>query len=225
MTTIKARQQQVRERLSEWTMGGRGSHPRTEDDVEWVRQLLQQQEGWTQRASRVSHVRALKKRGGVYLQVKVEPCLRWCTVSWKASCGGAAKRTPPPIFSALRNSVRWQVSRWKTSHVAERCCARCQATTRLQADHVTAFIQIARAFMTGCQLTAPTAFDCRACKGFFFQKADVAYARAFRAYHQSHARFQWLCKTCNCSKGAKGGGGNDPDASERSHDDIMMICL
>ena len=202
MTTKKALQEHVRSRLSEWIIG---SKTRTADDVEWVRQLLQKQESWKDRASRVSIVRSIKKRGCVYLQVKVDPCKRWYTVSWRASCGGSIAKCASPLFSALRNSIKGQVSRWKSSHLVDKCCARCQATTRLQADHVTAFIQIAREFVACRQSTTPVQFDCRACKGFFFQKSDVAYARSFRAYHKSHATFQWLCKSCNCSKGAKGG--------------------
>jgi hypothetical protein len=198
MSTKTALQKQVRSRLSEWV----SSKPRTTDDIEWVRELLNKQEHWKLKTCRVSAVRSIKKRGCIYLQVMVDPCKRWCTVSWKASCGSVST-CASPLFSAMRNSIKRQVSMWKSSHFLEKSCTRCLVTTCLQADHVTSFIQIARAFTEHWQLPAPTQFDCRACKGFFFKKTDVAYAHAFQAYHRSRATFQWLCKSCNCSKGAK----------------------
>ena len=199
MTTKAAMQQQVRSRLSAWLVG---TKLRTTDDIVWVRQLLLKQESWVGKTSQVSAVRAIKKRGCVYLQVKVDPCKRWCTVSWRASCGHVAA-CASPLFSAMRNSVKRQVSMWKSGNTADKFCIRCRAITFLQADHVTPFIQIAKEFTDGCPLPTPTQFDCRACKGFFFKKADVAYVRLFRTHHHKHATFQWLCKSCNCSKGAK----------------------
>jgi hypothetical protein len=197
--TIKDATQQVRSKLSDWLKDPKS---RTTEDVAWVRELLQKQDHWRHKTSKVSAVRSVKRRGCMYLQVKVDPCNRWCTVSWLASFGRVTTR-PLPILSAMRNSVKRQVSLWKSAHLAAKACTRCHATTFLQADHVTPFIQIAKEFIAKTPTNEPKAFDCRACKGFYFKKADVAYARAFRAHHKTHATFQWLCKSCNCSKGVK----------------------
>ncbi len=197
-------QKDVRSRLVEWL-----AHPRsrTTDDVEWTRCLLAKQDAWRDKTDKVSAVRSTQRRGCLYLQVQVEPYHRWCTVSWRASCGRAKPPHPPPVrsqvISAMRNGIQRQVSLWKSSHVGDRRCVRCNATTGLQADHVTPFIRIATAFLAKGRSDEPTTFDRRPCKGFLFQKADVAYARAFRAHHKAHATFQWLCKSCNCSKGGR----------------------
>ena len=203
-TTQTATQRAVRSRLVEWLQRPQS---RTTDDVEWVRHLLAKQEAWQSKTHKVTAVRSTLRRGCLYLQVKVDPCNRWCTVSWRASCGREKARLPPPalskLTSAMRNSIRRQVSLWRSSHAGDRHCVRCNATTALQVDHVTPFVQIARSFAASGRADEPTSFDCRPCKGFYFRKSDVAYAKAFRAHHRMHATFQWLCKSCNCSKGSR----------------------
>lgn len=122
--------------------------------------------------------------------------------------GRIADSVPPTLTSAMRYAVRFQVSGWKKQNYVHRVCVSCgtdgsnSKTPILQADHVIPFKVIRDDFLRS-RNDRPTTFGYTSRSRPKFMPVDRKFCRAWQRYHAGRTEFQWLCRSCNCRKGAK----------------------
>ena len=106
------------------------------------------------------------------------------------------------LTGAMRYAIRRQIMQWKESNRIFQKCQQCLTLLHLHADHVIPFTIIQQNFLKLQTQPLPTKFryNRKTCQP---QLLDVSFARRWQFYHKKHAKLQWLCKTCNLSKGCK----------------------
>ena len=178
----------------------------TQEDTITFQSLLQimgAQSQWEHKLDRIVAFRVTRRRKykSLLLQLKVVRCNRWLTVSWKK--GVMRKRKEPdPLKVAMRNAISRQSSAWGKAHWIGRCCAQCEGTELLQVDHMDPqFAKIRKEFVSSFpeEYEFPTEFK-PSKRGPRFLPNDVKFTRLWQKYHDDNARYQWLCRECNCKK-------------------------
>jgi hypothetical protein len=108
------------------------------------------------------------------------------------------------LNSALRYSIECQILEYKRTLPTTNRCKMCDLNIdKYEIDHIIPFDTIKQAFIK--IHPPPTAFyddvnhTCRR----IFRKDDHKYDTKWKDYHQKHATYQALCKTCNLKKGKK----------------------
>lgn len=160
------------------------------------------QEKWEYKLDTIRSFKITRSRlnKAVILQVKVNNCSRWLTVSWRK--GSVKKRKEcNPLQSAFRQAIYRQISTWKKSNKIGSKCVKCENTKKLQADHKDPlFIQLTSDFLKRpINKNIPSVFDYHKC-GRKFCKKDRLFKVRWQNYHRKHATIQWLCMKCNLSK-------------------------
>lgn len=178
----------------------------TQDDQVTFMSLLQimgAQPQWEHKLDRIIAFRVTRRRKykSLLLQLKVVRCNRWLTVSWKK--GVMTKRKEPdPLKVAMRNAISRQSSAWGKANWVSRCCQECKGSELLQVDHVDPqFAQIRKEFIASFpeEYEFPNEFK-PSKRGPRFLPGDVKFTRLWQKYHSDNARYQWLCRDCNCRK-------------------------
>lgn len=111
------------------------------------------------------------------------------------------------LTQSMRYAIRRQIFHWKTTHQLNRKCQQCPSILHLHVDHINPFVDIKKDFLILCQehnLTLPTefAFNRKTCQPKF-KKTDASFCARWQRYHLKHAKLQWLCASCNLSKGKR----------------------
>lgn len=111
------------------------------------------------------------------------------------------------LTPSMRYAIRRQIFHWKTTHRLNRRCQNCPSILHLHVDHVNPFVAIKKEFLTLCEeqkLQLPTefTFNRKTCQPKF-KKADANFCARWQRYHLKHAQLQWLCASCNLSKGKR----------------------
>jgi hypothetical protein len=118
---------------------------------------------------------------------------------------GRKRKPRDGLDGSLRYSIRRQISNWKNNNQIDRKCVLCESRNHLEADHhPTPFTQIKADFLAkDGNSSVPTEFTfTRGCQPRMKSK-DVNFNRRWQRYHLNNASLQWLCKTCNVTKGAR----------------------
>lgn len=176
-------------------------------------ELLKKHETWKERTSEITQFQIISNRQRQrLLQVFVSSRTRgskWQTISWR-KCHESKKstivKTTTPLQKlkqAMRNSIRYQVTRWKRINFINRSCQICQSTKHLEADHVIGFKILSNQFLESTSLIIPTEFVYKRKNKLEFNiknENDKKFRKQWQLYHQKTCQFQWLCKTCNIHK-------------------------
>lgn len=178
--------------------------------------LLSNHPTWSLRLDDIMGVRVITSRlnDAVTLQLKTNKI--WFTTSWR-ECRTRVRRQAKPdrkrtteqkrLTSAMRYAVRLQIDGWAQANTGSAQCARCKALLNLQVDHIhPPFTHIEQGYLAkqyNDQVPLPIKFDmARSCRSKFC-KEDEKFKRSWQDYHRYYATYQWLCRSCNSSKGAK----------------------
>ena len=111
------------------------------------------------------------------------------------------------LTGAMRYSIRKQITNFKKNNnqfIFKKCTV-CHKTTNLQVDHIIAFSQLQKNFLHNIDpLSIPIQFhyNHKTCQPKF-KKEHLGFNRRWQFYHQKHANFQWLCRSCNIKKSNK----------------------
>ena len=173
---------------------------RQDDRFTLLEKIMSRQSQWEEKLDNIISFRITRRRKykSLLLQLKVKNCNRWLTVSWRKGITKEIKEINP-LYSAMRNSIRRQITMWRKKHMNELYCAECGSKTFLQVDHkFPSFYTIRNDFLA--KEIKPTIFD-HCSFGFKFKKLDSAFKKRWQQFHKSNATYQWLCKSCNCKKG------------------------
>lgn len=167
--------------------------------VDYIKGLLSNQSQWTEKIHTISTFKISIINGNLYLYIKIENHNRWIRVSWRKSCCNLSLSCDP-LKSALRNSVRFQVRKWKIQNSKGKACVLCKSTKLLQADHHDiSFKELTSQFLEGNITPLPTEFGY--CKyGRTFTKQERLFQKEWNKHHLENAKLQWLCKSCNLKK-------------------------
>lgn len=171
--------------------------------------LLSAHPVWSLRLDDIQGVRVSRHRlnDAVILQLKTNKI--WFTVSWRdcrerkrASRANVRSVEQKRLTSAMRYSVRKQTMMWAEQHMVGARCVKCASTERLQVDHRDPpFDYIVQAFLAENLESRPTKFDlARTCESRFME-TDTPFKRRWQTFHNKNATYQWLCQSCNSSKG------------------------
>jgi hypothetical protein len=127
---------------------------------------------------------------------------RYFTISWHA-CVSPPKEGS--LEAAMREAIGYQTRLWKALQPKPWLCATCQTSALLQVDHNgTPLKTIIDTFLEQSANTAPD----RSLWGFNARThaprlPKGAFVQNWRAYHNAHAQYQLLCRSCNARKGAR----------------------
>lgn len=199
--TLKEKESDLRELLESMI---HHTIPITDPRFQQLLPIMSAQSQWEHKLGNIQSFRITRRRRykSLLLQIKVLRCNRWLTVSWKNGIG-RTKKEPDPLISAFRNAIRRQCSQWGRTHWEDRKCQECESTELLQVDHTDPqFKQIRTEFVNHCvekEIKPPTEFR-KGHRGPRFLATDVNYTRKWQRYHKEKARYQWLCRSCNCRK-------------------------
>lgn len=111
------------------------------------------------------------------------------------------------LTKAMRYAIRRQIFHWKNTHRLNQKCQRCPSILHLHVDHINPFVDIKKDFLNLCQeqqlqMPAEFAFNRKTCQPKF-KKSDANFCARWQRYHLAHAQLQWLCASCNLSKGKR----------------------
>jgi hypothetical protein len=121
-----------------------------------------------------------------------------------------SKIIKPPSYnyelnSAMRFSIENQIQKYKKTLKFPLKCNICVGMLKYyEIDHILPFDSIKREFLIIFP-QSPTSFDkdsgntCRR----MFKPENIDYETKWNEYHEKHATYQVLCKTCNGKKGKK----------------------
>lgn len=186
-----------------------GTHPAGTEGHAVVAEILTGHPVWAGRALDAVRVRRSPLNGSLQLQVRPPAARRWTTISWRqcAAPGPRARHSPSPrarLRAALRTAVWRHAAAWKRRQHGQRRCAACGAAAGLEADHAAPpFDSIMAAFLAAEDAggrAPPTRFG-YAAKTCAPKLLDAALARRWQRFHAERARYQFLCRGCNASKG------------------------
>jgi hypothetical protein len=170
-------------------------------DVSKFRALLDAHPYWKSHYIAKYRVRLSRLNHSVQLQVR--PKIRWVTVSWHACADGHEKLQPPCALSgAMRQAIYKQIVEWKRLQKTKVCVV-CQATRLLQVDHdPQPFVILKEMFLRACKLAPPTQFRYdRRTHGPALHSG--LFMKEWQQFHQLHASYQFLCRSCNAKKGCR----------------------
>jgi hypothetical protein len=174
---------------------------RQDDGFSQVAAILTKQSVWAKYADTIAKIKIKLVKRAICLFVQVLPG-RWWRASWRTDI--SRKSNPEyKLRSAFRHAVRKQISNWKAKHQNLKRCVNCKSNVDLQVDHVfPPFITLCTDFLIYQKDIVPDNFDYHSL-GRKFRRCNNAFCRKWQSYHSTHCRLQWLCQTCNISKGKK----------------------
>lgn len=171
---------------------------------------------WGTRLADISRARVRRSRlnQSVQLQIALHSNpKRFYTISWHACVPGQTYSSEPDLPGAMRECIYYQIRNWRRRWQGQPTCAYCQATRNIQVDHVSpAFKELTERFLAQPDVVVPD----QATWGYSGRTHAPRLPRglfktAWCKFHQEHAAYQFLCRSCNCKKGARGekcGSGN-----------------
>jgi hypothetical protein len=204
MSSIKAQEEKIRNLLLPLVHRTVDKNHQSFPDL---LKIMAAQPQWEHKLNNIEMFRVTRRRRykSLLLQLKVIRCTggltRWLTVSWKK--GTEKKRKEPnPLVSALRNAINGQSLTWGRSNWVGKCCAHCNGTNLLQVDHMDPQFALIRkefiaSFPDGYEF--PDTFK-PSKRGPRFLPINIGFTRKWQKYHRQQARYQWLCRDCNCKK-------------------------
>jgi hypothetical protein len=168
--------------------------------------ILGKQTQWKNKLDTVNSFRITRSKlnKALILQVKVNKCIRWLTVSWRKSASNK-KKDADPLQSAFRQAVRTQIKMWKKINKENAFCTNCHVTSqekKLHVDHKDPqFIELTRHFLSlPINSCPPSDFLYHYKVGRKFRPEDYLFKKRWQNYHQKNAVLQWLCPSCNMKK-------------------------
>jgi hypothetical protein len=150
------------------------------------------------------HVNKFNLDKGVHIDIVYEDGTRFEKVGFGNAIKGKDNATPTERYKdVMRRTVYYQSTAWKV--IADHdCCQKCGTTTHLQVDHTRALKWILLDF----EKEHPRPHDSftyvrNEIGAHEFSPAEIKYAEAWKIFHESAVEFQYLCRSCNASKGAR----------------------
>jgi hypothetical protein len=192
---------------------------KSHDQFPVLLQFVSQHDTWKDRLDSINAFRVTRSRmnKALLLQIRLEGWKKFVTTSWR-KCVGRNRKPVDVLDGAMRNAVSRQILNWKNSHAFGSECHKCQTQSSLEADHhPTPFSTIKDQFLVAHASEVPKEFRySKRCQARF-RPVDGAFTRKWQRYHAYHAQYQWLCKTCNSSKG------NGKRGKKRKVNDVVQI--
>lgn len=170
-------------------------------------QLFQQHPTWKTRWEEICAVKILRSKVNQALLLRIKIATRtkrpWQTISWR-KCTERPQKPRNSLDQAMRYAIRRQITQWKNTHGPAQC-ASCAKTTTLEVDHIIPFCELKQAFLLTSTSTPPTQFGyaTNCYMKFLTDTASQKFCKAWQRYHRRKVQFQFLCKSCNLSKGKK----------------------
>jgi len=116
------------------------------------------------------------------------------------SCMKTTTQTPKSQLSELMRSVIKPYTMQYKSECDLKYCKYCESTFNLEVDHVYAFYKIRDDFLQQTKLQVPNIFMKQSNFVKIFCESDENFKNEWITYHNLHAKYQLLCKTCNLKK-------------------------
>lgn len=120
-------------------------------------------------------------------------------ISWISCISGKKKDS---YLSAMRVSIQDQIDEFRQTHIVQ--CADCKRNdknVKYEVDHVQHFEALKYDFENINQhLKRPTTFENTDDNRKQFIKDNKEYEEAWKSYHKTHAKLQFLCKPCHTKK-------------------------
>lgn len=135
------------------------------------------------------------------------------TIISYTSCMSPPKTDKAIISEVMRTSVEFYTSAFRSICDAKSCVL-CNNVLDLEVDHIYPFSKIRDEFLQqitkgeglrDCKhlLSIPTTFDRRHDGAKIFQQSDLSFEVEWVEFHNSRAKYQLLCRTCNGKKSNK----------------------
>lgn len=173
---------------------------------------LSRHPSWRDKLDTIECVRIVEGKmnsNALLLRVKPTWLNRFITVSWRRcfqrrTLDRKTADAKVQLKKAMRYAIRLQVREWRKKNWLRKFCVECKSTNQIQVDHSDpSFITLVQGFLTKhADTEIPTQFAYTK-KGLVkFRAQDDKFTRSWQRYHRQHAKYQWLCKSCNCKKGS-----------------------
>lgn len=145
---------------------------------------------------------------------------RWIIISWRRCITKKPVETKKDLknnndrsnlLKAFRYAIKRQIKTWKQKEYKKNKQPQCnfcsnvgERKNELQADHKISFVSIVDQYIAFCEkksIDIPTHYvHTRYCQ-IKFAPQYKSFTLKWQRYHKRHAKYQWLCKSCNCKKG------------------------
>lgn len=167
-------------------------------------EVLKRHPNFDTKAKDLANIKIQKTRLNKALEIIiVNTDLTEIDISWKLAISGKCNSPTKNLISAMRNSVKDQISRFKsTSH---QICEKCKSTHALQVDHIIHFEHLYREFRNDVQkegIRIPKNFEDEKDGSNMkcFKETDGTFKNKWIKYHQENAKLRILCKKCNLTR-------------------------
>ena len=169
---------------------------------ELITNVLAKHPKWGLELEKIRAIRIRRNRLNKSLQLQIKVNKMFFTISWRACITGKLNKCDR-LTSAMRTSIRPQITSWKRVNQTNKKCEYCEQTQNLEVDHsFPSFKEIKSQFLQEySQLIIPTKFILhKSSCGSKFCAKDDQFKTLWERFHKRKANYQYLCKKCNGHK-------------------------